>query len=51
MDNEMSGTMDLRVRFQGNVKDPELLNEMDEFQNYISKEEKCFISLFYCRYY
>ena len=45
MDNEMSGTMDLRVLFQGNVKDPELLNEMDEFQNYISKEEN--VSLVY----
>ena len=45
MDNEMSGTMDLRVLFQGNVKDTELLNEMDEFQNYISKEEN--VSLVY----
>ena len=45
MDNEMSGTMDLRVRFQGDVKYPELLNEMDEFQDYISKEEN--VSLVY----
>jgi Predicted exporters of the RND superfamily len=35
MDKEMSGTMDLRVRIEGNIKDPTILQKMDSLQNYI----------------
>ena len=33
MDKEMSGTMDLRVRIEGNIKDPTILQKMDSLQN------------------
>ena len=35
MDKEMSGTMDLRVRIEGDIKDPTILQKMDSLQNYI----------------
>ena len=34
MDKEMSGTMDLRVRIEGNIKDL-ILQKMDSLQNYV----------------
>ena len=45
MDNEMTGTMDLRIRVEGDMKDPELLHQMDDLQHYLIKEKK--ISLVY----
>tara|TARA_B100001250_G_scaffold392390_1_gene394152 strand:+ start:871 stop:3192 length:2322 start_codon:yes stop_codon:yes gene_type:complete len=45
MDNEMTGTMDLRIRVEGDMKDPELLHQMDDLQHYLKKENK--ISLVY----
>ena len=40
MDNEMTGTMDLRIRVDGDMKNPELLHQMDGLQNYLKKEDK-----------
>ena len=37
MDREMSGTMDLRVRVAGDIKDPSLLHGMDSLQTFIEK--------------
>ena len=45
MDNEMSGTMDLRIRLEGDMKDPQLLDQIDKIQDYLIKEEK--VSLTY----
>ena len=40
MDREMSGTMDLRVRVAGDIKDPSLLHGMDSLQTFIEKMKK-----------
>ena len=39
IDKEMSGTMDLRVRVEGDLKDPNLLQKMDDLQNFLSEKE------------
>jgi len=44
MDREMSGTMDLRVRITGDIKDPSILKDMDSLQIFIEKNEKVSIS-------
>ena len=44
MDNEMVGTMDLRVKIEGNLKDPILLNKMSHIQNYIEENKKVGLS-------
>ena len=44
MDREMSGTMDLRVRVAGDIKDPSLLHGMDSLQTFIEKNEKVSVS-------
>ena len=44
MDREMSGTMDLRVRVSGDIKDPSLLHGMDSLQTFIEKNEKVSVS-------
>ncbi len=45
MDNEMSGTMDLRIRVDGDMKNPDVLYQMDQLQNYLKEEGR--ISLVY----
>ena len=44
MDNEMTGTMDLRLRVEGNIQDPRLLNKMCSIQDYIEKNDKVSLS-------
>ena len=44
MDGEMSGTMDLRVRVAGDIKDPVILKGMDSLQTFIEKNEKITVS-------
>jgi len=44
MDREMSGTMDLRVRVTGDIKDPFILRTMDSLQIFIEKNEKVFVT-------
>ena len=44
IDEEMSGTMDLRVRVEGDVKDPNLLQQMDELQSFFNKKEKILVT-------
>ncbi len=44
MDREMTGTMDLRVRVAGDIKDPSLLHGMDSLQTFIEKNEKVSVS-------
>ena len=39
MDREMSGTMDLRVRIEADVKDPRILNGIDSLQSFIQENE------------
>ena len=39
MDREMSGTLDLRVRIEADVRDPRILNEIDSLQSFIQKNE------------
>jgi len=39
MDREMSGTMDLRVRIEADVKDPRILNGIDSLQSFIQQNE------------
>ena len=40
MDREMSGTMDLRVRIEADIKDPYILNRIDSLQLFIKDNEK-----------
>ncbi|MBL7013905.1 MAG: MMPL family transporter [Candidatus Marinimicrobia bacterium] len=40
MEEEMSGTMDVRVRVEGDIKDPENLQSLIELQNYMEEEPK-----------
>ncbi len=44
MDEEMSGTMDLRVRVAGDIKEPVILKGMDSLQTFIEKNEKISVS-------
>ena len=37
MDSEMSGTMDLRILVDGDIRDPSILNQMDSLQNFINQ--------------
>ena len=39
MDREMSGTMDLRVRIEADVKDPSILNGIDSLQSFVQENE------------
>ena len=39
MDSEMSGTMDLRVRIEADVRDPLILNGIDSLQLFIQQNE------------
>ena len=44
MDREMSGTMDLRVRIEGDIKDPSTLRGMDSLQIFIEKNKNISVS-------
>ena len=44
MDEEMSGTMDLRVRIAGDIKEPAILRGMDSLQTFIEKNDKVSVS-------
>ena len=44
MDKEMSGTMDLRVLVEGDIKDPDILKKMDSIQTFISTNEHIGVS-------
>ena len=44
MDQEMSGTMDLRVRVEGDVKDPEILNRMESLQSFIEDNDQVVVT-------
>ena len=39
MDREMSGTMDLRVRIEADMRDPRILNGIDSLQSFIQQNE------------
>ena len=40
MDQNMSGTMDLRIRVEGDIKDPDLLNDISKVQDKIYRNNK-----------
>ena len=40
LDEEMSGTMDLRVRLNADMKDPMVLQKMDSLQSYIETNDQ-----------
>ena len=40
MDQEMTGTMDLRIRVEGDIKDPDILRKMDSLQVFVEKNNK-----------
>jgi len=44
MDQEMSGTMDLRIRIEGDVKDPTILNQMDSLQTFIEDNDQVIVT-------
>jgi len=44
MDKEMSGTLDLRVRVEGHIKDPVLLQKMDSLQTFIEGHEEILVT-------
>ena len=44
MDNEMTGTVDIRVRVEGDMKDPDILNDIVMLQDFIETDEKVSIS-------
>jgi len=44
MDEEMTGTTDIRVRLAGDIKDPEILTDMINLQDFIENDEKVSIS-------
>ncbi len=39
MDEEMAGTFDILIRMEGDMKDPTLLNEMVDIQEYLESDE------------
>jgi predicted RND superfamily exporter protein len=44
MDNEMSGTVDIRVRLEGDMKEPEILSHMIHVQDYMKSHPKILTS-------
>lgn len=44
MDNKMTGTVDIRVRVEGDMKDPQTLSSMRTLQNSMEKNEKVITS-------
>ena len=40
MDQEMTGTMDLRIRVEGDIKDPDILRKMDSLQVFVENNNK-----------
>tara|TARA_B100001105_G_scaffold135283_1_gene108361 strand:+ start:3083 stop:5398 length:2316 start_codon:yes stop_codon:yes gene_type:complete len=44
MDNKMTGTVDIRVRVEGDMKDPKTLSSMRTLQNSMEKNEKVITS-------
>ena len=40
MDREMSGTMDMRVRIMGDIKDPPVLKAIDSLQSFIKQNKR-----------
>lgn len=40
MDNEMNGTVDIRVRIEGDIKDPTTLQDMNELQSFMEEDEQ-----------
>ncbi|MBL50788.1 MAG: hypothetical protein CMG57_02375 [Candidatus Marinimicrobia bacterium] len=44
MDREMTGTLDLRVRIEGDMRDPQVLNDLNRLQSFLEKEEKVSLS-------
>ena len=40
IDKEMTGTMDIRVRVEGSMKDPKILSEIENLQNMLEGSEK-----------
>ncbi|MCH7613959.1 MAG: MMPL family transporter [Candidatus Marinimicrobia bacterium] len=44
MDEEMTGTVDIRVRIEGDMKDPETLTNMIDLQDYMEDHEKVSLS-------
>ncbi len=44
MDDEMSGTLDLRVRVEGDVKDPELLQKIESLQGFIKEKDNVVVT-------
>ena len=44
MDDELTGTMDIRARIEGDMKDPGTLSDMVALQDFMEKDEKVSIS-------
>jgi predicted RND superfamily exporter protein len=44
MDDELTGTMDIRARIEGDMKDPETLSDMIALQEFMEEDEKVSIS-------
>ena len=44
MDRHMSGTMDLRIRVEGDIKDPLVLNKMDSLQLFIMENDRVVVT-------
>ena len=44
MDQEMTGTLDLRVRIDGDMRDPHVLNDVSSLQSFLEKEDKVSLS-------
>ena len=44
MDRHMSGTMDLRIRVEGDIKDPLVLNKMDSLQLFIMENDRVVVA-------
>ena len=44
IDNEMTGTMDVRARVKGDMKDPNALNDMTALQEFMEENEKISLS-------
>ena len=40
MDDHLTGTMDLRIRMEGDMKDPQVLSDMAKLQQFVEKHEK-----------
>ena len=44
MDQEMTGTLDLRVRIEGDMRDPHVLNDVNSLQSFLEREDKVSLS-------